>query len=311
MISDLKAQYRQSLKSMDTEEHIDLAFYRPLGFAWAYLFRKLGVTPNAVTIASIFLGIGGGILFYYNTLWINCIGMVLLIWANTFDSCDGQLARMTKQYSALGRILDGLSGDLWFATIYISICLRENHFSPFFSEHPWLIWTMAVAAGICHAKQAAMADYYRQFHLLFVNGKSELDRAEEQKAIYESLSWKKNFWRKLTQLFYTKYTINQEAWTPAFQRLRREISRRWPDGDMNPNFVADFRKASLPLMKYTNILSFNWRTIILFVSLFIGQPWIYFVFELVVLNLLLVYMMHRHEAICRHFARQLNHGEYA
>lgn len=311
MISDLKAQYRQSLKSMDTEEHIDLAFYRPLGFAWAYLFRKLGVTPNAVTIASIFLGIGGGILFYYNTLWINCIGMVLLIWANTFDSCDGQLARMTKQYSALGRILDGLSGDLWFATIYISICLRENHFSPFFSEHPWLIWTMAVAAGICHAKQAAMADYYRQFHLLFVNGKSELDRAEEQKAIYESLSWKKNFWRKLTQLFYTKYTINQEAWTPAFQRLRREISRRWPDGNMNPNFVADFRKTSLPLMKYTNILSFNWRTIILFVSLFIGQPWIYFVFELVVLNLLLVYMMRRHEAICRHFARQLNHGEYA
>lgn len=310
MISDLKLQYRQSLKSMDTEEHIDLAFYRPMGFAWAVLFRKLGVTPNAVTIASIFLGIGAGILFYYNTLWINCIGMFLLIWANTYDSCDGQLARMTKQYSPLGRILDGLSGDIWFATIYIAICLRENHFSPFFAQQPWLIWVIAVTAGICHGKQAAMADYYRQFHLLFVNGKSELDQASEQKAFYESLSWKKNFWRKLVQFFYTKYTINQEAWTPSFQRLRREIARQWPDGNMNPQFVADFRKASLPLMKYTNILSFNWRTIALFVSLFVGEPWIYFAFELIVLNGLLIYMMRRHESICRHFARLINKHHY-
>ena len=62
---EIKSLYRQSLKSMDTEEHIDLFFYRPLGFAWAWLFAKLGVTPNVVTIASIFLGVGGGILLYF------------------------------------------------------------------------------------------------------------------------------------------------------------------------------------------------------------------------------------------------------
>lgn len=79
MFVDLKKQYRQSLKSMDTEEGIDLAFYRPIGFAWAYLFRRLGITPNAVTIASIILGIAAGICFYYDSLAINCIGMLLLI----------------------------------------------------------------------------------------------------------------------------------------------------------------------------------------------------------------------------------------
>ena len=308
MFEDLKAQYRQSLKSMDTEEHIDLFFYRPLGFLWANLFRKLGVSPNAITIMSIFLGIGAGILFYFPKLWINCIGMLLLIWANTYDSADGQLARMTKQYSAIGRILDGLSGDIWFFTIYFCICLREMTFSPFFSEHPWLIWVIAALAGACHAKQAAMADYYRQFHLYFLKGKdgSELDRAAEQKKIYESLSWKKNFFRKLTQLFYWKYTVNQEAMTPAMQRLRREIAHRWPDGDIDPAFAGKFREASLPLMKFTNILSFNWRSIALFLSLFLGQPWLYFIFELVIFNGLLLYMMYRHEAICRRLARELN-----
>ena len=60
-----------TLKSADTEEWIDLLFYRPIGYRWALLFRHLGVTPNAITIASIFLGIAAGILFYYNDLLIN------------------------------------------------------------------------------------------------------------------------------------------------------------------------------------------------------------------------------------------------
>lgn len=312
MFVDLKRQYRKSLKSYDTEENIDLAFYRPLGFAWAYLFRKIGVTPNAVTIASIFIGIGAGVCFYFNNLAINGLGMLLLVWANTFDSCDGQLARMTGNYSPLGRILDGLSGDLWFITIYAAICLREVTFSPFFGEHPWLIWVIAAVTGVCHAKQAAMADYYRQFHLYHVKGEngSELDRASELKERLAALSWRHNFWRKITLYFYTQYTVNQEAWTPAMQRLRAEMTTRFPDGKIPMKFREAFRAASRPLMKYTNILSFNWRCIALFVSLFIGQPWLYFMFELIVLNILLVYMMVRHERICKRFTAALEKGEY-
>ena len=217
-----QSAYLQSLKSLDTEEGIDLVFYRPIGYAWACLAKRLGVTPNAITIASIFIGIAAGVAFYYPVLWINVIGMLLLIWANSFDSADGQLARMTKQYSRIGRILDGLSGDFWFAAIYIAICLRENVTSDFFSAHHWVIWTVAVTAGICHAKQAAMADYYRQFHLYFLKGEdgSELDSASKLRDKLKQLSWSHNFWQKLTLTSYTNYTIQQEATAPAMQRLR-------------------------------------------------------------------------------------------
>ena len=61
--NETNTSYRDSLKSMDTEEHIDLAFYRPIGYAWARLAAKLGITPNVITIASIFLGIGAGVAF--------------------------------------------------------------------------------------------------------------------------------------------------------------------------------------------------------------------------------------------------------
>ena len=94
-----------TLKSLDTEEFIDIHFYRPIGYQWALFFNKLGVSPNSITIASIFIGIAAGICFYFQSLAINVIGMLLLIWANSYDSADGQLARMTGQKKCLGTYL--------------------------------------------------------------------------------------------------------------------------------------------------------------------------------------------------------------
>lgn len=309
---EFRRGFRQSLKSMDTEEHIDLYFYRPIGYAWAILAKKLGITPNAITIASIFLGVGAGVCFYFNNLWWNLLGALLLIWADSFDSADGQLARLTGQYSRLGRILDGLSGDLWFAAIYVAICLRENVTSEFFSAHHWVIWVMAVVTGFCHATQAAMADYYRQFHLFFLKGKqgSELENSDELRKKYDALSWGRNFVQKLVMTFYLNYTVSQEKRTPAMQKLRNQLRTRFK-GEIPRSFRDEFRSLSLPLMKYTNILSFNIRTIALFAAILIFRmPWLYFAFELTVLNIILIYMMSRHERICKRLSADLENGKW-
>ena len=68
-----------TLKSLDTEEFIDIHFYRPLGYRWALLFERMGISPNAVTVAGIFIGIAAGICFYYPSPTINVIGMLLLV----------------------------------------------------------------------------------------------------------------------------------------------------------------------------------------------------------------------------------------
>ncbi|MBD5333929.1 MAG: CDP-alcohol phosphatidyltransferase family protein [Bacteroides sp.] len=310
MKNSLKEKYRRSLKSLDTEEHIDLFFYRPIGYCWAEISARLGISPNALTIVAIILGISAGVLFYYPELRINVIGMLLLVLANTFDSADGQLARLTKQYSRIGRILDGLCGDLWFITIYFAIIFREINFSDFFSTHPWAIWLLACTAGICHTKQAAMADYYRQFHLYFLKGNAlnELESADQlEKQLEESgITWSNNFWKRLTMTFYLGYTRQQEATAPHMQDLRRELHRRYPDGNIPADFYDDVRSRSLPLMKYTNILSFNWRVITLFITLFIGQPWLYFVAELTVFNGILIYLVVTHERHCKALVRELD-----
>lgn len=304
--------YLNSLKSLDTEEHIDLAFYRPIGYMWACIAARLGISPNAITIAAIFLGLGAGVAFYFNNLTINIAGMLLLVWANSFDSADGQLARMTGRYSRLGRILDGLCGDIWFTAIYIAIILREIETSPYFADHHGTIIILAVVTAICHARQAAMADCYRQMHLFMLKGEngSELESSDQLRMRLAETDKSTSAFKRLTLKGYIFYTASQEATTPQLQRLRRIIAERYPDGDIPQSLRADFRQMSLPLMKYTNILSFNWRTITLFASLLIGHPWLYFIAELTVFNGILVYMVYRHEKICRTLIRRIDDGQY-
>ena len=295
-----KPTLESTLKSLDTEEFIDIHFYRPIGYRWALLFNKMGVSPNAVTIASIVIGVAAGICYYPTYLAINILGMLLLVWANSYDSADGQLARMTGKKTPLGRILDGAAGDIWFITIYAAICLRLT------PQWGIWIWVLAAITGFFHSKQAAMADYYRNVHLLFLKGKSgsELSYSPHLKEHYREMSWRREFIYKLFETFYINYTVGQEQLTPQFQRLMNKIRTQYA-GQATESFRVAFREKSLPLMKYTNMLSFNTRVIALFISLLIDLPWVYFLFEMTVLNAMLVYMIYTHEQFCKRFMDEL------
>ena len=84
--------------------------------------------------------------------------------------------------------------------------------------------------------------------------------------------------------------------SPAFQRffllLKNKYGARIPQ-----NIKNEYRKGRLPLIKDTHIRAFNTGVIVLFISLIIKMPWIYFVFELTVLNGILIYMIVKHEKL--------------
>ena len=269
-----------SYKSMDTEEFLDIHFNRPIGYLWALFFQRLDVHPNVVTILSFFLGIGAGVMFYYPDLLHSIIGIGLLMWANHFDSCDGQLARLTGKKTLWGRMLDGLAGDVWFVAIYMALCLRlQDDAMPLGLcggvEWGWRIWLLGAVAGLlCHTRQCALADYYRNIHLFYLKGNegSELDNSRQQRENFRRLPWKGNVWWKLFLFFYGRYTHGQERVTPAFQRLHAWVKQQY--GDRIPQaFRDDFRRYSLPLMKYTNILTFNTRAIVLYLSVLAAVPY--------------------------------------
>lgn len=302
---------RASLKSKDTEEWLDVHFTRPIGLFFALIWRKLGVHPNTITILSIFLGIGAAIMFYFTDIWHNLAGVALLMLANFCDSTDGQLARLTGQKTLIGRMLDGFAGDVWFFSIYFALCMRMMPQLMPGTDIKWgvWIWVLAAVAGfICHSPQSSDADYYRQIHLLFLKGKegSELDTSEQQRRIYESLPKKGAFWDRIFYRNYANYCKAQEKRTPEFQRFHKLVKERYGEVDKVPSSLRRrFLKGSRPLMKYTNILSFNTRAICLYITCLTNCPWVYFLFELIVLMCLYIHMHRSHESLCRELTLEL------
>lgn len=308
--TEFKEMLQASMKSKDTEEWLDVYFTRPIGLVFAIFWNKLGVHPNAITILSIFLGVGAGFMFCHTDLWHNIMGVVLLMLANFCDSTDGQMARLTGKKTLIGRMLDGFSGDLWFFAIYVALCLRmQGQFIPGTNTHWGIgIWVLAFVAGVmCHSPQSSLADYYRQIHLFFLKGKegSELDNYRQQRAVYESLPKEK--W--LDRLFfynYANYCKSQERRTPRFQEFFKQYNALRSEEQAASSEIAEqFIVGSRPLMKFTNILTFNVRAITIYATCLLNIPWLYFLVEIIIMSLLYIYMHHRHESLCQRLTMEI------
>ncbi len=289
---DTPISFEASLKSLDTENWLDRKFYRPVGFRIAMLLRHTPITPNIVTIFSIFVGVGAGLLFYPQNLFINLIGIALLVFANVLDCVDGQLARITGIKSKLGRILDGLCGEIWFLTFYIVLTLRlinDTHLG---------IWIVLIAllSAFSHFTQASVLDYYKTLHLHILKGgrDSEFETSKDVLDRARSFSWQTASSYKLFTLMYYVYTLNQEKRTPQLQRYIVHIKANYPNG-IPENEIAKFRAESLKMMPLLDSFTFNARSIVLFISLLLNIEWLYFFYEIVVLNPLLFFAIRRHE----------------
>ena len=312
LIEQYKKDRLSTIKSRDTEEWLDTVFTRPIGYLWARLFNHFDIHPNVVTVMSMILGAAAGVLFAFDAdttrgFLLNLGGVLLLMWANFYDSTDGQMARMTGKKTRLGRILDGAAGDIWFAFIYIAIAVRLYPHTIPLTDIQWKLWALllvSVAGVIFHSRQSALADYYRNIHLYFLKGKegSELDNYPQQYAIYKAARWKDDPVWKFFMWTYYRYTRGQEQQTPQFQQLMHTLRSKYPGGMPPQEFRDEFRRRSLPLMKWTNILTFNTRAIVLYISCLADIPWAYPLFEITVMTAIHWYMRHEHEKM----SKQLN-----
>lgn len=293
-MSELDKEYEASLKSIETENKIDRIFYRPIGFRIARMLRGTGITPNMVTVISIFVGAGTGFMFYHNNLTYTIIGILLLVFANILDCVDGQLARLTGIKSAIGRILDGFAGDVWFASIYIGFALRlANDYDTY-----WF-FALAVVSGLSHLVQANITDYYKTLHLYFISK----DKGAEFQTMEQVIARHKEMKLGINKTFYflyRGYSLLQVKATPALQGMLRNLHARY--GDNIPSDIrVKFRKQSKALMSLIDLLTFNGRTIVMFIVVLTGEVWAYFLYEIIVLNLVLIIAMRKHEKMCATF----------
>jgi hypothetical protein len=203
-----KEEYRKSLKMKEVEEIFDLIFYRPLAFLLVRVIYKTRLTPNHISIIAIFMGVASGCFFSLAQPVYFKIGALFYLLFNILDCSDGQLARLKKNGTSVGKIIDGISDYIATVAIYIGIAIgfafkSENHYY-------WLI--MLTLAGLSNMTVGILVDYYRTRFLDYVKGgRSNFEKEiEEHRKEYELIRHQKGKWLdRLVLQIYFRYSEAQ------------------------------------------------------------------------------------------------------
>lgn len=113
---------------------LERATYKPTDPYLARLNRRVSlpisrvllrtpITANQVSAAIGVLGLYSGWLFTYGTYWTIVAAAVLSLAASIADGCDGEIARLKYQESALGCWLDTAGDYLYYIAVFIGMTI--------------------------------------------------------------------------------------------------------------------------------------------------------------------------------------------
>ena len=86
-----------------------------------YLLIYLPITPNVVTLVAGFIGLYGALLIATGTYWNVFYGFLLAQAQSILDGCDGELARVRLQQSAIGEWLDTIVDDVLNLSLVLAV----------------------------------------------------------------------------------------------------------------------------------------------------------------------------------------------
>lgn len=267
-------------KVRETEGVSDLFFYRKVGFQLARFCDQIGMSPVGVTLVGGLFGILAGHLYFYQSLAVNLVGIILQMVANVFDNADGQLARLQNRASRTGRILDGFIDYVVWLGIYLHLILR--YVAGGGTEAIWIVGLLAMAS---HATQSTAADYARHAYVHFAKNRRELESSASLQA--EAAS---GLWSKLLLAMYANLVWRQEKMSPALTRLRDQVDRDFSH-EIPDLLRSRYEDIAHPTLKWWRLFMANTRMAFLFFLLLIGQPVWFFWIEITVFNVLLIYLL--------------------
>ena len=214
-------EFKQSLKAIESEEVFDLFIYRPIAFIFVKIVYGTNLTPNQTSVLAMCMGVSAGIAFGLGTVTSTVIGGCFYLTANVLDCADGQIARLKKNGTKVGRIVDGFIDYVVSTAIFFGIAIgltqmQSSHalniYGNVFNWNPFAyIWIVCFLAGMSSAVQAFYFDFYRNKYLEIVYGKiysleEEIAEFEDEKQRVINEPDKAGFMDKFLITVYLKYS---------------------------------------------------------------------------------------------------------
>jgi phosphatidylglycerophosphate synthase len=269
-------EYKQTLKDVTAEEFFDLYLFRPIAFILIKLFiYRSSLTPNQLSFLSIITGISGGIAFSFGTPKSFLIAGILYGITRTIDCSDGMIARMKKNGTPTGRIIDGLADYINAASIFIGLGIGLSKLSFQLPVSPWL-WI--VVAAIFMTIHSITIDYYRSEFLSHALGKKNSTRQDKELFTKELKRIKKEkgkiFEKFLIKLYlgYLNIQVNKNITKKIYDKKKY----------YNNNKL---------LLRVWNIIGSSTYIFILMMSAVLYKPFLFFVYSFVIANICMIILL--------------------
>jgi len=148
---DLRAAERHLLDGLikDTEGFMSRHFERRISLAISRRLAGTSVTPNAMTIFSVVVGLVGAAFFLTPTARSETAGALLFLLHSILDGCDGELARLRFQESRWGGLLDFWGDNVVHVAVFSTMAFGWSRAI----GNPWplLLGALAVFGTIASA----------------------------------------------------------------------------------------------------------------------------------------------------------------
>ena len=148
---------------IEAEELIDLFIFRPIGFIFVKAIMPLPLTPNHISLLAAFCGVIAGVFYGFGTIeQVFNAGLFYLVYY-ILDISDGQLARLKKNGTPLGRIIDGFADYITHIAVYIGLGTGIIAMGGEIS-YTWFVVGAALISMLIHA---ALMDYFRNRYMAY------------------------------------------------------------------------------------------------------------------------------------------------
>lgn len=195
-------EYKKSLKNIEAEEPLDIFFYRPLAFIIVKALYSIPLTPNHYSLLALISGIVSGYYFNQGTESGFVWGAFYFLLFAVLDCCDGMVARLKKNGTEFGRLVDGVVDYTVNIIVYFTLAFGVRKFYPEANSGLFAPWVLVVMAGVSKAIHSITYDHYLTEYLSYEKGngafaaselemlKQKLKIAQEAKASVKAFALK-------------------------------------------------------------------------------------------------------------------------
>jgi hypothetical protein len=203
-------EYKKSLKNIHAEEPVDIYFFRPMAFVIVKIFYSLPLTPNHYSFLALCSGITSGYHLLKGTGEGYQWGAFFFLLFAVLDCCDGMVARLKKNGTEFGRLIDGIVDYAVNIIIYFTLALgmKKQIYSAMMIE-PWLL---VLLAGVSKAIHSISYDHYLTEYISYERGDGAFvvrEIEELKKKIEDAEKKKGSFLRKFMLRLYLGYSSLQ------------------------------------------------------------------------------------------------------